>query len=285
MPADLLGFEGLVEHSNDCVAATDHAVDIVGALINLMIPLSRVANELDIWSSFEFNMVEIADHLANPSSMMPQKKNPAIFEFCRMALGQMLGAYSEIVCGSHAVMYGDVIEMRELTFSIHPKIKEVCKQLKIMGEAVDTMIVKKDIMLKRAAEGFSTVTELAAVLYREAGMPLRMAHGVVAEVVRKMLDMGKFTSDITPEIVDAVAKKVTGNPVGINKELLESALDPVKFVEAHKSCGGVASVEVERMIHNRNEKLEEMEKRHEKRLQRLKDAEKKLNAQVERIIK
>jgi argininosuccinate lyase len=280
LPARLLGFDGLVEHSNDAVAATDFIVDILAALINLMIPLSRVANEMDIWSSFEFNMIELSDHLANPSSMMPQKKNPVIFEFCRMALGEILGGMSEVVCAAHALPYGDVIEMRELAFSVQPKIAEVIKQLHIMGEGLATLKINRALMLARAREGFSTVTELAALLYLEANVPLRVAHGIVAEVVRATLAAGRSASQITPEVVAAAAAKVTGAPVSIEAEQLERALDPESFVRSHCSQGGVAPVEAQRMIDARTDSLAQAVRRHEERLERRRAARRELEARV-----
>jgi argininosuccinate lyase len=284
MPADLLGFDGLVEHSNDAVAATDFIVDCVATLTNLMIPLSRVANELDIWSSFEFGMVEIADHLTNPSSMMPQKKNPAIFEICRMTLGQILGSFSEIVCAAHAVPYGDVIEMRELAFKIQPTIKEAIRALTLMGEGIDTLIVHKEAMLKHASAGFSTVTELASLLYREADIPLRMAHGIVAEVVRASLDEGHLATDISAQLVQQAALKVTGTAIQIETGLLEASLDPCRFVEVHDSQGGVAPVEVQRMISERDKDLNETVKRQTRRLEKLRAADQELNRQVGKLV-
>jgi argininosuccinate lyase len=284
MPADLLGFDGLVEHSNDAVAATDFIVDCVATLTNLMIPLSRVSNELDIWSSFEFGMVEIADHLTNPSSMMPQKKNPAIFEICRMTLGQILGSFSEIVCAAHAVPYGDVIEMRELAFKIQPTIKEAIRALTLMGEGIDTLVVHKDVMLKHARGGFSTVTELASLLYREADIPLRMAHGIVAEVVRRTLAEGHLATDISSQLVEQAALQVTGKAIQIDTNLLESSLDPSRFVELHDSQGGVAPAEVQRMIKERDKELNETVKRQAKRLAKLRAAEQELNRQVRKIV-
>jgi argininosuccinate lyase len=267
-PAELLGFEGVLEHSNDSVAATDFLVDILAALTNLFIPLSRVANDLDIWSSFEFSMVEVADEICNPSSMMPQKKNPALFEFCRMSLGKILGAYSEVVCGAHATQYGDVIEMRELSYSIHPQLGEAVKQLRIMNRALETLIVKEDRMLDLARSGFSTATELAAVLYRESAVPLRMAHGVVAEVVRRMIRDDKTPQDITPVVVEEVSREMLGVGIKLSAEVLQSSIDPVKFVAAHDSLGGVAPRATEAMISKRRGELEAIQRRHCDRIEK-----------------
>jgi argininosuccinate lyase len=210
-------------------------------------------------------MVEVADEICNPSSMMPQKKNPALFEFCRMTLGKVLGAYSEVVCGAHGTQYGDVIEMRELAFSIQPRLQESVKQLRIMNTAIDTLIVKGERMLDLARKGFSTATELAAVLYRESSVPLRMAHGVVAEIVRKMISAGKSPQDITPEVVEQVSRELIGEAIKLPAEVLQSSIDPVRFVEAHDSFGGVAPSMVVEMISKRREKLEAFRERQTER--------------------
>jgi argininosuccinate lyase len=272
-PAQLLGFDGILEHTNDSVAATDFLVNILSAVTNLFIPLSRVASDLDIWSSFEFAMVEVADEICNPSSMMPQKKNPALFEFCRMTLGRILGAFSEVVCGAHGTQYGDVIEMRELSYSIHPKLQETAKQLRVMNRAIDTLIVKKDRMLDLTRRGFSTATELAAVLYREASVPLRMAHGIVAEVVRRMIEEGKTPQDISPDVVEQASQDLFGEGIRLSETVLRSSIDPVHFVAAHDSFGGVAPSVVKEMISNRRNSLEEMRKKQQERVEKQSNAD------------
>ncbi len=271
-PARLLGFDGIVEHSNDAVAATDFIVDILAALTNFMIPMSRVANDLDVWSSFEFGMVEVSDEICNPSSMMPQKKNPAIFEFCRMSLGQILGGFSEVVCGSHALPYGDVIEMRELSFSVHPKIREAARQTGLMREAISSLILKKERMLELARKGFSTATELAAVLYREAGVPLRMAHGIVAETVKRLVGEGKDSRHITSELIAEISRKVTGTAIEISSERLKASIDPVEFVRVHISEGGVSPVSVRKMIDSRESLLGSFKERQAARYAKIETA-------------
>jgi argininosuccinate lyase len=285
LPARLLAFDGIVEHSNDAVAATDFIVDVLAALINLMTPVGRVANDLDIWSSFEFGMVEVADEICNPSSMMPQKKNPALFEFCRMSLGAMLGGLAEVVCGTHATPYGDVIEMRELAFSTHPRIGEATKQIRVMRQAIGTLIVKKGRMLELARKGFSTATELAAVLYREAGMPLRMAHGIVAETVRKLAGEGRQPDDITPELIAEISQCVTGTAVRLSRDRLSASIDPVEFVKAHGSVGGVSPTSVQRMLDTRGPRLAESRQRQQQRAERRARADDELAREVERLLR
>jgi argininosuccinate lyase len=284
LAAKLLGFDGIQENSNDCVASTDHAVDAVCACTNLIVPLGRVANELDVWHSFEFNMIEVADDIAAPSSMMPQKKNPAVLEYVRMAVAHVMSCYTDIVAMANGLPYGDICDIKEISMRVCPTVRSTAGSLRTMGKVFAGLIVKPDVMLKRAAAGFSTASELAAVLYREAGIPLRLAHGVVAEVVRKLWKDGGLAEAITNEVVNAAAEKVTGSPADLSDESLARALDPTAFVEAHTSQGGVAPKEVERMIAERRGQLTQSDARHQHRLENLEQATDVLDAAVSELI-
>jgi len=283
-PARWLGFDGVLENANDCVASTDQAVDVVCALTNIAIPLGRVANEMYTWSSFEHNMVEIADELAAPSSMMPQKKNPAMLEYMRMKLGEVAACYADIVTRAHGIPYGDVCDIKEISMRVCGTTRGVAGALKSFGRFLDTVIVKKEIMRERAAAGFSTASELAAVLYREANIPLRLAHGVVAAVVRRVWSDGGLATEITPEIVDEAAVEVVGRPAELSPEALHRGLDPTEFVKAHTCQGGVAPVEVRRMINDRREKLAAGRERQRARVAQIEDAAIEFDTVVDGIV-
>jgi len=281
--ADLLGFDGVLEHANDCVAATDFVLDLAAALTNLCIPVSRVANELDVWTTFEANMLEISDEIAATSSMMPQKKNATICEHLRAALGAVMGAYTEVACQAHNTSYGDTMDVMFIYWKV-PEIAAkgvwVCRRTATL---VANLSVHADVMVRHAREGFSTASELAAVILREKNVPWRVAHAVVAGVVRRLADAGRTAADITPAIIDEVAAEVAGEPLGLSAQQIEAATDPVAFVEAMTSQGGAAPTETARMIHARTEELDGDRRRHQQRLQRLTDADARLEAAVGRI--
>ena len=172
-PARFLGFDRVMEHTNDCVASTDQATNVVAAMINLAIPMSRVANEMHWWATFEFNMIELTDAICEASSMMPQKKSPCVFEEIRCTLGKVLGCYSDIVCRAQNTLYGDTIEVYEASEYVPNTVADVIKAINTFNKVLNNLIVKKDIMLRHAQRGFSTATELAAFLFRETHLPLR----------------------------------------------------------------------------------------------------------------
>jgi len=285
LPASLLGFDGVLEHTNDCVGSTDQATNVVAAMVNLAIPMSRVANEMHMWATFEFNMIELSDAICEASSMMPQKKSPCVFEDIRETLAKVLGCYTDIVCRAHNTMYGDTIEVYEASEHVPTVIAEVVKSVNTFNRVLDNLTVKKEVMLDYARRGFSTATELAAVVFRETGLPIRVAHAIVGECVHDVWEKGKTAADITSDVVDRAAEKVIGKPLQLNPDLVAAALDPVRFVEAHKSQGAVASVEVERMVeHRRNHDLREAQEWQNERLHLLNEADEALEQAVREMI-
>ena len=284
LPARLLGFDSVIEHANFCVAGTDQAINLVCAMTNLMLPMGRAATEMYHWCTFEYNMLEVAASISETSSMMPQKRNPCMFEEIRQTVGAVMGAYNDACARSHNIMWGDTIEVMQLSEATVPVVDKVLYAVKLFNKTIPAISVHREVMLRYAAEGFSTCSELAAIIVRERQIPWRICHAIVAEVVRELSDSGRTASDMTPELVDEMAIKVTGEPLGLDAATMAAALDPVKFVEAHHSRGGVAPGEVERMVGERKRALAEAEARQAGRTGQLADADAELSRVVDEMV-
>ncbi|MBN2577709.1 MAG: argininosuccinate lyase [Pirellulales bacterium] len=286
LPARLLGFDGVLEHSNFCVAGTDQGIDLACAMTNLLLPMGRTCTEMYTWCTFEWNMLEVSAKISETSSMMPQKRNPCIFEEIRQTVGAVMGCYCDVAARSHNIMWGDTIEAMQSSEDTVPVVKKVLYAVNLYNKTIPEITPHKDVMLDYARKGFATCSELAAILVREKGIPYRVCHAIVGEVVRILYDEKKATAvDLTPEILDAAAKKIIGRPVGLDARLLQAAMDPVKFVEAHRSQGGVAPQEVQRMVTERRQVLEKARTRQKGRLEQIQRADRELAAAVEEILK
>jgi len=284
LPARLLGFDSVLEHSNFCVAGTDQAVDLVCALTNLTVPMGRASTEMYTWCTFEWNMLEVSARISETSNMMPQKKNPCFFEDIRSGVGAVMGSYNEVCARSHNIMWGDTREVQQLSEGTVPIARRVMKDVKTFNKAIPEISVHRDKMLTYAQQGFSTCSELAATLVREKGLPWRVCHIIVADVVRLLTEQGKTAADTTPELVDQAAKNIIGEPVGLPAKSLQTAMDPVKFVEAHDSRGGVAPKEVLRMVGERRADLSAALERQQERIERLENADRQLDAAVQELV-
>jgi argininosuccinate lyase len=271
---ELLGFDGLCENTYDCVAAHDYVIEFASAVAILVSDLSRLAEDLQIWSSDEFMLVDLDEAYAGTSSIMPQKKNPSSLEMVKRSAAEAVGALVMVLSSVKGVSYTNVSDRAV----IEPATVETAIGCaRIMAGVVSTLVPMRETMLLRARKGFSTMTELADTLVRSYGLSFRQAHEVIAETTSQAISEGKTADLITVEMVEEAALRRIGRRLEISKEHLRSAIDPVENVRRRRGIGGPAPKEVHRMIEDRWKRVEMEESRHEKRLRRLNDAYAKLD--------
>jgi argininosuccinate lyase len=180
--ASELGFSKISKNSIDAVSDRDFAIDFVAAAALLMMHLSRFSEELIIWSTFEFNFIELSDRYSTGSSIMPQKKNPDIAEICRGKSGRIYGhliSLLTIMKGLPLAYNRDLQEDKEPVFDAADTVKKV---LTIYPEMLASAKVNAEVMSSAAKKGFLTATDLAYYLVRQ-GVPFREAHGIVGKIV------------------------------------------------------------------------------------------------------
>ncbi|MBW2314262.1 MAG: argininosuccinate lyase [Deltaproteobacteria bacterium] len=177
-----LGFEGPTRNSLDTVAARDAALEFLSAGAIAMVHLSRLAEELVMWSSAEFGFVELSDAYSTGSSLMPQKKNPDIPELVRGKAGRAVGNLVSLlvaVKGLPLTYNRDLQEDKEPVFDTAATLRD---SLEVMAGAISTLQVQIDGMRAAAEDPMLLATDLAEALVRE-GVPFRDAHEVVGRVV------------------------------------------------------------------------------------------------------
>jgi argininosuccinate lyase len=184
--ARALGFAGPARNSLDAVASRDSALEFLAAAAIAMVQLSRLAEELVLWSSAEFGFIELADAYATGSSLMPQKKNPDVPELVRGKTGRALGnlvALLTVLKGLPLAYNRDLQEDKEPVFDSAATLRDC---LAVMAGALATLRVDRERMRRAAEDPLLLATDLAEVLVRE-GVPFREAHEAVGRVVRHCL--------------------------------------------------------------------------------------------------
>jgi len=249
---ELLGFEGLLENSMDAVSSRDFLIECASVFANLMVNLSRIAEELVIWSSSEFNFIELNDMYASTSSIMPQKKNPDSAELMRGKTGVAFGALMSLltICKGLPLSYNR--DLQEATPNICRSVETVRSSVNVMEGMVRTMRVHVDVLAGQSIEGFTTATELADTIVRETGIPFRTAHQIVGM-------LAKEGRKITLEKIDSTAKIVLEESlsgIGLTENMITEALDPVSNIKRRKVAGGPAPEEVLRYLAKRQKDLE-----------------------------
>ena len=234
--AELLSFDGVCENAMDAVAARDHVLESVSAAAIVMVHLSRIAEELVLWSSREFNWIRLGDAWSTGSSIMPQKRNPDAPELVRGKSGRVVGALNALITmtkGLPMAYNRDLQEDREALFdAIHTTIACV----RVTAGCFESMTVNGGPDL---TGDFALTTELADFLAGR-GVPFREAHHVAGRLVKMCEERNCTLADL--ELADLQSE----HPA-FTAEALEW-LEPEVAVERRCSRGGTAWSEVERQI-------------------------------------
>lgn len=243
LTAKLLGFDAVLEHSLDAVASRDFVVESLAALAIVMSNLSRLAEELVFWSSFEFRLIELDDAYCTGSSIMPQKKNPCIAELTRGKTGVVYGRLMQVLTMLKGIPTAYNRDLQE----DKPPLWEAfdCAQhcLRVMAGGVGTMRVNTERMAELAGANFATATELANYLVRERGLPFRECHEIVGGTVGALVAEAKTFGDLT-----RTREVLAERGIEIAEDTLREILDPEVAVGQNKSLGGTSPAEVRRMI-------------------------------------
>ncbi|MCT2582017.1 argininosuccinate lyase [Actinophytocola gossypii] len=239
--ADLLGFDEVRENTIDCVASGDYGLETSAAVANLAVTLSRLCEDLYLWHTDEFALVEIGDSFSGSSSMMPQKKNAYPFEYvrarCARAVGEMTSAFGAL----HNTNFGDIKDVEEeMVPPIFRACDEMATSLRLLRGTLGTLTVHRERCADRAAAGFSTATELAAVLHRNSDLDYRSAHRVVGHLVLLATTRNIQPSDVGATLLNEAMRDVLGHDGTLTDEQVRGALDPRGFVAAHRVPGGPA---------------------------------------------
>ncbi len=194
--AQLLNFDNVSENSLDSVSDRDFAIEFCSTASILMMHLSRFSEELIVWSSAQFDFIELGDSFCTGSSIMPQKKNPDVPELIRGKSGRIFGhlmGMLTLMKGQPLAYNKDNQEDKEPLFDTIDNLKGC---LKVFADMVPNIHVKKDKMYQAAFKGFSTATDLADYLVRK-GVPFRDAHEVVGKAVAFGIEQNKDLSEMS----------------------------------------------------------------------------------------
>ena len=236
--AQELGFGNISSNSMDAVADRDFVIEFHSAAAICMMHLSRLAEELVIWSSEEFGFIRLADAYTTGSSMMPQKRNPDFAELARGRSGRVFGNLVALLTTMKGLPLTYNRDMQEDKEGFFDTVDVLTPTLDVLAQVISTMEVKGDRMRQAAQSGYLLATDVADYLVRK-GMPFREAHGVVARLAAFAFERGNELHELPLE-----AYRDFSDLFG--EDVLEITVD--SSVEARDVYGGTAFSRVERAI-------------------------------------
>ncbi len=244
--AELLGFAGVIEHTRDAMWQTDGLVDLLATGASLVTNMSKLAEDLEIWDSQEFDFVDLAGPYTRASVLMPQKRNPYALSIVRGAAGVLIGRLS----GFLAVVKTPSARSDNLIFAygeVPRSLELVGKVTRLMTAVMASLRVNPDRMWESLVAGFSQATDLAEFVMQTCGVDYRTAYQVVGRAVREASREGLRGVDITGEMLDAAASDAIGRSLGLAEKDLTKVLDPLAIVMTRTSPGGAAPEVVREM--------------------------------------
>jgi len=237
--AKLLSFPRVSKNSIDTVSDRDFILEFVSVAAILFVHLSRLAEELVLWSSQEFGFVELPDRYCTGSSMMPQKKNPDVPELVRGKAGRVFGHLQALLTIMKGLPLAYNRDLQEDKIPLFDTVDTVKASVRIMAEVIHGMKVRKDRMLTAAQDGFMNATDLADYLV-ERGVPFRDAHAISGRIVRHCVTKGCRIGELSLKDLKGFSKK-------IEKDVY-NFLSTESVVNRRRAFGGTARGNVMRRL-------------------------------------
>jgi argininosuccinate lyase len=237
--AELLGFETIYPNSMDAVSDRDFILEFLSIGSIIMTHISRLSEELVIWSSQEFQFVELDDSFCTGSSIMPQKKNPDVPELLRGKTGRTFGnliGLLTVLKGLPLAYNKDLQEDKEGMFDT---VETLEGSLMLLAPMIESMTVNKDVMRKAINNDFSNATDIADYLVRK-GLPFREAHEVIGKIVLYAIQNQKFLLDLSFEEYQEFSS--------LFEEDIYEVLSPEHVVAVRNSFGGTSPAQVVEQI-------------------------------------
>jgi argininosuccinate lyase len=246
LTSTLLGFDGPTGNTYGSIATADYVLESVGAASILLVGLGRFVQDLLLWCTIEFGYLRLADGFVQASSIMPQKRNPVALEHARAIASKAVGQAAAIVSVVHNTPFGDIVDTED---DLQPLVAAACRDavraVTLVAAALRGAELDVDRLEARAAEGGTTLTELADHLARDHQVPFMTAHAVAARLMQVKREepgtpLGAILSSVTGDLL--------GVPIQYSDAELAAIMSPRHFVEVRTTPGGPAPGETARAL-------------------------------------
>ena len=280
--AKMLGFDDLVENSIDATSTRDFVAEYVAMVSILMTNLSKISEDLIIWSSSEFSFIELSDEFTSPSSVMPQKKNPDLLELTRGKTAEVIGNLTAVLTTVKGLASGYGRDLQQIKSSIWSTSKISISALVILKSIFLTMKVNQKQMKKVTESSNLIALDIAEKLVLE-GIPFRVTHKIAGVLVQLSYQSKKPISKLT---LDQIKKSVLDTKVDpqIVSQII-STTTVVSSLKDRKSFGSSGYEEQKRMIADRISKINQYRITVTKRENKINSSIEILSKQIDELIK
>src|SRR5262249_18741547 len=244
LTADLLGFCGPTGNTYGSIATVDYLLESAAAASVLLTGQGRCVQDMLLWSTSELGSVRFGEGFVQCSRIMPQKRNPVAIEHARAIGSKALGQAQAIGTAVHNTPFGDIVDTEDdLQPLVFAMFRDATRAVKLVAASMRTAEFDAARLEARAADGWTTLTELADTLVRDDGLPFRTAHAIASQLISaRCREPERPVADLLAEVTTAVL----GAPLDYSESDLTRILSPRHFVEIRRTFGGPAPEETAR---------------------------------------
>ena len=279
--AELLGFEGIVENSIDAISSKDYLFETLTCLSLISIQFSRIAEDLLIWSTKEFDFIELDDQYCSVSSVMPQKKNPDTLELIRSKASKIISNLFTASMIIKAIPTGYFRDFQDLQNLLKNSFNLIFSIIEIFIGVFSSIVINKEKMINAINESFILALDLAELLVNEYSIPFRQSHKIVGKLVKN----SKTPEDLfNNKNLENVIFEVERKKIRIPNNFIESIKNLDNCLEKRKSQGSPSKIEVNKLINDLNKKKELLFRLYLKRIEDIKKSKILREKLIEKII-
>jgi argininosuccinate lyase len=277
--AELLGFAGVVTHTRDAMWQPDVPIEVMSGLVAMLVNADRLAEDLQLWATAEFNFIDLADRHTRISVIMPHKKNPYSLAFIRGVAREMIGRWVSVAAVG-ATPSGQV-DNRIFIYGGVPRAMEQARQaMQLLAGVVAGLEVNRAVLAQRVQQGFGGATDLTEVIMLECNLDTHTAHRIVGRAVRLALEN---EVPLSAALLDEAAQAIIERPLALSEETISDTLNPTAIVNSRTGVGGASPSSTQAMLATFRQTVAEGERWRQDWTNRLTAAEKALLAQVEAL--
>jgi argininosuccinate lyase len=254
MTSELLGFCGTSGNTYGSIATVDYLLESTTAAAVLLTGLGRFVQDLLLWCTAEFDYMRLGEGYVQCSSIMPQKRNPVALEHARAIGSKALGQAVAIVTSVHNTPFGDIVDTEDdLQPLVFAMFRDATRAMKLVASAMTTAEFDAERLEARAADGWTTLTELADTLVRDHELPFKSAHAISSRLIAaRQNEPQRPVADLLAD----VSRQVLGSALTYTETELTRILSPRHFVAVRKTPGGPAPEETARAARASRQLLE-----------------------------
>jgi argininosuccinate lyase len=242
--AELLGFKGLVVHTRDAMWQSDGPIELMSATQAILCNIDRLAEDLQIWATSEFNFIDLSESHSRISVIMPQKKNPYSLAYTRGVAREMIGRLS--ATAALQMTPSGQVDNRIFTYGMVPKgLMQTKEALKLFSATISGLKINKDEMRLAAVESLVGATDLAEEIMMRYGINAQAAHSIVGQAIRCSTQEGKR---LNADLINDAAKDIINCSLNISDSYIAQIMDPEAIIETRTGLGGASSKSVHTMI-------------------------------------